>query len=423
MSASDNTRVKEWTPPPRPDWVRRVNEEGRCLDMRSVVPLDENSLLRAAKSNTGLEDFGDDNWHEPFQVLIKSWEEESNMHLMGRLMARSDLIRYLEARLRVEDTYKRHPEIEDERITQPIVIVGQGRSGTSALMNLLSHDPENGVLRTWEVYFPCPPPEQAGYLTDPRIAMADKLITQWNRVVPEMASVHEFSGAIPTESIQLHCLSFQSPSWYGMTSPAPSYMAYMMKRGVLDALRYEKRVLKLLGWKNPHRHWVLKSPDATRYLLDVMEVYPDVTLAWSHRDPVKALSSTINALGTLGWLRTDEPLRKGAFEHVLDADNCAAMMCAPIAQIESNAALRRQLCNVQYQDFLRTPLAVVEKIYATCGRSVSDAGRLTMQNYMDEYPRTIRPSHQYAVGAPERIARERAAFARYQAYFGVPNEV
>src|SRR5690606_38148922 len=94
--------------------------------------------------------------------------------------------------------------------------------------------------------------------TDPRIEKADKIITQWNRVVPELPSVHEFSGEIPTETIQLHCLSFQSPAWFSMIAPAPSYVEYMSKRGVIQALQYEKRVLKLLQWKNPRKHWVLK---------------------------------------------------------------------------------------------------------------------------------------------------------------------
>ena len=61
-----------WQPPPRPGWVERINAEGRGMDIKSVVPLDENSLLEHAKVNTGLSDFGDDNWHEPFQVLVKS---------------------------------------------------------------------------------------------------------------------------------------------------------------------------------------------------------------------------------------------------------------------------------------------------------------------------------------------------------------
>src|SRR5687768_16415825 len=135
-------RVRQWQPPERPEWVRRVNEEGSFMDLKGVVPLDENSLLATAKANTGLSDFGDDDWHEPFQVLLRSWNEETELHLMGRLMARSDLLVYLESRLRIEDTYKKHPEIEDEAIVKTIVIVGQGRSGTSGLLNLLAKDPE-----------------------------------------------------------------------------------------------------------------------------------------------------------------------------------------------------------------------------------------------------------------------------------------
>jgi len=74
MNDAPSYRARQWTPPARPDWVRRINEEGRCMDIRSVVPLDENSLLRAAKANTGFSDFGADDWHEPLLVLIRSYE-------------------------------------------------------------------------------------------------------------------------------------------------------------------------------------------------------------------------------------------------------------------------------------------------------------------------------------------------------------
>ena len=423
MTKEITARAKNWNPPPRPEWVKRINEEGSYLDIKSVVPLDENSLLKAAKENTGHSDFGVEDWYQPFKVLIKALDQEAEMTLMGRIMARSDIILYLQARLQVEDTYKRHPEIDDEQITKPILIVGQGRSGTSALMNLLSYDPENGVCKTWEAYFPCPPPEKATYLTDPRSARADKLITQWNRVVPEMPSVHEFTGEIPTESIQLLCLAFQSPSWFTMTSPVNSYVEFVTKIGMLPAFRYKKRVMKLLQWKNPRQHWVLKSPDATRHMLEALEVFPDITLVWPHRDPVKAMSSAVNTLGLLAWTRTDWPLRPGTFEMVTDASACGTMLSGPINLIESNPKLRAQLCNVQYQDFLDKPLAVVEQIYATCGRKVSKAGRAAMQKYMDEYPRSSRPPAVYALGEKELIANERTFFKRYQDYFGVPNEI
>jgi hypothetical protein len=46
-----------------------------------------------------------------------------------------------------------------------------------------------------------------------------------------------------------------------------------------------------------------------------------------------------------------------------------------------------------------------------------------MQHYMDDYPRTSRPTHAYQLGPKDLIARERTAFRRYQDYFGVPDEV
>ena len=133
------------------------------MNISGVVPLDENSLLDSAMHNTGLSDFGDDDWREPFRVLIKSLEEEAELHLMGRLWARSAILILLESRLWIEETYKCHPEINDEKITQPIFIVGQSRTGTSFLLNVLASNPDNGAIMQWEATFPCPPPEKATY--------------------------------------------------------------------------------------------------------------------------------------------------------------------------------------------------------------------------------------------------------------------
>ena len=63
MTADTEDRRRRWQPRPRPDWVRRINEEGRVFDARAVVPLDEDSLLAHAIRNTGLDDFGDDGLH------------------------------------------------------------------------------------------------------------------------------------------------------------------------------------------------------------------------------------------------------------------------------------------------------------------------------------------------------------------------
>jgi hypothetical protein len=416
-------RRARWTPPARPDWLRTVNEEGTHFDLPSVVPLDEPSLIDTAIANTGLDDFGEDGWREPFSVLVRALDTEANLNLMGRLMTRSDLLITLEARLRVEATYRAHPEIDDEVITKPLIIVGQGRSGTSMLQNALVEDPANGTVRNWEALFPCPPPESATYGTDPRIARADALTTQWNRVAPTIESMHEFNGSVPTESIHLHCLSFRSPAWFDLMGQATSYAAYMMTRDPAEPYHYEKRVLKLLQWHNPRRTWVMKSPYTLTHLPAVLDAYPDAGFIWTHRDPVKALASVVSLIGTLHWMRSDQPFQGDSLAQFTNSDLAAGMMSQPIGWLEDGVLPRDRLCNVQYQDLVRDPLAAIAQIYDFFALELSAAGREAIAEHLTNHARSARPAHTYDLGSQDEIQLERAAFKAYQEYFTVADEI
>ena len=138
-----------WTPKPRPQWVAELNAFGCQLGSpAALVALDEASLLGAASAATGLDDFGDDGWREPFRVFVDALENEADLHLLGRIMARDEIVRALVNRLEVHATFGRHPEISEERIESPVLVVGTGRSGTSILHELLAQDPANRVPMT-----------------------------------------------------------------------------------------------------------------------------------------------------------------------------------------------------------------------------------------------------------------------------------
>jgi len=415
-------RRDAFTPMPRPDWVKSVNEEGQCMDIKSLVPLDENSLIETAKANTGLDDFGVDEWRERFQVLCKAFDEESQLNLMGRLTTRSEMLTFLQSRLLIEDQYKRHPEIEDEVISRPVYIVGQGRSGTSFLQNLLSADPNNGTPRAWELMMPVPAPEKATYFTDPRIEKARALAGQINRIVPEMESLHEYSTDVPTESAHVQCLAFGSVGWISATyAQVPSFGAYMAGKSMVPVYEYEKRVMKYMQWKNPRHHWIMKSPLCLPDMPAIREVHPDVSFIWPHRDPVKALASMVNMVGTLHWSRSETPFIDG-FDALTDAKASAQLLDLPIQWIESGVIPRDQILNIQYLDFVADPMGMVEKIYETFDIEMAPDGRAGMQTYLDDNPRSSRPAHKY----PDdwgNLDAERAAYERYQSYFGVPNEI
>lgn len=422
MTNTSADRRQLWHPPPRPDWVRLLNEEGDCMDIRGVVPLDVDSLLESARQSTGLSDFGVDDWCEPFRVLVRSLEEEAALNLVGRLKIRSDLLLYLEARLRIEDTYKRHPEIEDEEIHKPLIVVGQGRSGTSFLLNVLAADPGNGAITHWEYIFPCPPPEKASYRTDPRIERAEKLIGQWNRITPTMPTVHEYGATVPAECDQMLGMTFVSPMWFSYFAQVPGYSAFIAGLDPIMRFRYHRRVLKLLQWKNPRRHWVLKSVPHLDYMPELLEVYPDACFIWPHRDPIRALASAVNTVGIAQWAHSDFPLKDTSFDAVLDPQTTSARLERAIDRLESGVVPKAQMFNVLYRDFVAEPMKTVESIYRYHGIPFTAEGRTGIAVYLHENPRESRPPHKVQKGSDDMVARDREIFRHYMEYFGVPEE-
>lgn len=411
-----------WSPPKRPEWVQRINDEGAGMDISGIVPLDERSLLETAIRNTGLDDFGPDDWREPFQIYIKALEEEAELNLVGRLRTRSDVLILLEAKLRIEDTYKRHPEIADEQIHEPIIIIGQGRSGTSLLQNVLAAHPDNETLMHWEMMFPCPPPEAATYRSDPRITKAHHLIDQWNRVTPTFPSMHELGGHVPYEDSAMMAINFMAPTWLDTFGQVPSWDQYIFAQDTGPAFAWHKKVLKLLQWKNPRKRWILKDPMHLDRIQPLLKEYPDAKFVWPHRDPVRALASLVSIIGTIHWGRSDHPFNGASLDYMTDPNLSAHRFGAVIDQIESGAVPSDQIYNCLFKDLVKDVISTVEDMYRTFGIELTEEGRIAMRQYMIDNPRDSRPAHRFNLGDDDLIARTRATLKPYQDYFSIPSE-
>src|SRR3954471_5521205 len=96
-----------------------------------LVPLDADELIGTAVRSTGLDDFGPPTWEEPFRRLVTALDTEANLHALGRLESKLDLLRHLRTRLLVVAAG------EPDDVLAPVFVTGPARSGTSILHELL----------------------------------------------------------------------------------------------------------------------------------------------------------------------------------------------------------------------------------------------------------------------------------------------
>lgn len=420
--ANDATDGLRYQPRPRPEWVRGANAMGRAIDAKSVVLLDEKSLVETAMANTGLSDFGDDDWLEPFRILLDDLERHAALHLVGRLMTRSDLLVHLEGRLRVVDWLKRHPEVLQQRIEAPVFVVGLPRSGTTIMEEILGADPNARSVRMWEAKFPVPPPRRDDPKPDPRIARAEALVGLQDAITPEWATMHKVGGELPVECIEFTYSSFVSYA-FSASFHVPNYTRWVAANDHRTAFLWHEKILKLLqsGWKPAH--WLLKGPTHLPVLPALFERYPDARLVLMLRDPVKATASVVDVSGTLYYMRSDETALNKRHGQFIDGHPAVMALQRVIDWTESGTIPRDRIQAVPYLDFFADPARGLEKLYGGLGLPLPETSRRAMLDYLANKPKDKFGHHEYAVGSSDLIASEREKWRAIQDWFGVKSEV
>ena len=226
---------------------------------------------------------------------------EADLTEMGEIMQRTRLGAHLTSRLQVEDTYREHPEIEEQEVEGPVFVIGLPRTGTTALSQLVAADPQFRSLRLWESGAPVPPPEAATQHTDPRIAATEAGLEMMNEAFPLMQTMYHSEATTASECQDLMGMSFRTVHFDG-SARVPSYMAWVIDCDMRGTYEYHRRVLRLLQWHCPPRLWHLKTPVHMFALDALLDSYPNARFLWSHRDPAKVLGSVCSLIHyTRSW--------------------------------------------------------------------------------------------------------------------------
>ena len=400
--------------------LRALNWAGRLASGLgvSLPSLDPDALVAAACKQAGASDLGSDSFREPLARYCESLESEAGLSTFGRVLNRGTVVGSLANRIRLHAWAREHPEVREEEIQGPWVIVGLPRTGTTLLSFLLGLDPFARALLTWEAASPVPPPTLAEASTDPRIAEAAKQFTQLENLSPALQAMHPTGPMLPQECVPLHMLDLRS---LGLETTAfvPSYGRWLDGCDMAPAYEQHRLALQVLQSAQPTERWVLKTPNHLWCLPTLLDFYPDARVVWSHRDPgkvVTSVASLVNTIQRMGaarrdprpvaeeWLaKLESGLDKGmAFDEKADAGWCH---------------------HLQYSALMRDPKAAMRALYAHFGETLSPLHERRIEAWMRDRPQTAHGRHVYDPadygwsydGLAER-------FAGYRERYGIERE-
>ena len=175
---------------------------------------DEDELVASAVRRTGLADFGGEDFRTPMRRLLRAFDEEAELHLLGRAVLRSSVVRALECRLRLEEIRRVDPTLETTPVVAPVFVTGMQRTGTTKLHRLLPCAPELRWLSSAEGLNPAPlgrpVPDEPGERAR-RMAFAKRAERGMKYMSPALFAIHPIEADAPEEDVFLFDVTFSEP--------------------------------------------------------------------------------------------------------------------------------------------------------------------------------------------------------------------
>jgi hypothetical protein len=392
-------------------WFKAINSLWKKSYAHGTVPLlNKDDLIRTARRKTGLNDLGKDFWDEPLDRLIESLNNEARLHPIGLFISDKRLMNLLNVRLRAEYWFKKYPEILEQEVYPPMVIVGLQRTGTTKLHRLLTADPDNRVLRSWEALNPAPF-NLNGQSRDKRIRIARTSEKALRLMTPGFFAIHPVEHLAPEEDILLLDVSFLSTTPEA-TSHVPSYSSWLEETDQSHAYDYGSRLLRLLQWQQPGKRWVLKSPHHLEFLPLIEKYYGNPHFIWTHRDPSECIPSFLSMVCHSRALFSNEVHVSDVTDHWVRK---TAYMLEKALSYRQDGAHQENFTDLMYEDLVSDPMGQLKKIYDR-GDGISPSLEERFQIAETENPKGKYGVHNYRLSdfglSREDLIRKNAAYCK-----------
>ncbi|MET0657077.1 MAG: sulfotransferase [Steroidobacteraceae bacterium] len=361
--------------------------------MNPGVPLASTAaqLMAKAREVTGI-DRHDEEIGTPLEILVAAFNGESRLTARGAIEMERKLLRLLCNRLRLERDFERHPEIDEQVITTPVLLCGLPRTGTTKLQHVLAVTGDFNWLPLWQACNPALITGDRNESPQPRINDADAFWTWFNEASPEARRGHSFEALEPDEDTHImeHC--FVSSPFFAY-SEVPSYMQWLTLQDPMLQFLYLRRTLKYLQWQGLQREgrpWVLKCPLNVSMQPQLREVFPDSALVMTHRDPKELVASSSSLMDSF-----HKPFTNHNGNHAALAEGFALQLDAHLANRTAHPELN--LLDVHYRCVVHDIEATVAKIYQRIGIQFNSATSKCLRAWEAQHVQHRHGAHRYSL--------------------------
>lgn len=366
-------------------------------------------LMAQAQEQTGLVDWGGDEFREGMQVLLEAGAEEAKLTAEGQAWLQQEIMYWLTNRLQIQQIFKVQPQIAEVSIERPLFIMGLPRTGSTFLHRLLAQDANGRVPVLWELSRPAPPPRPDTRTTDPRIAqVADKLARGLHRLLPDLGTKHVIDVESPEECNTLFQNSFTAYVT-GALYHVPTYQAWIRQQDLTTAYQYYKKQVQLLCYHYPGKMWISKNPDHLLGIDAIRKVFPDAAIVYLHRDLGEVFGSICSIQHSLINIWRETPVAKAEMgEFVLN------MMAPTVDQalLARKQADPTHFYDLPYTDLIADPMGAVRRIYEYFGYPLRETTIEQMQSWLEKNQQHKHGKHEYQLaefGITAGIIYERLA--------------
>ncbi|PRC42412.1 sulfotransferase, partial [Mycobacterium sp. ITM-2017-0098] len=358
-------------------------------------------------------------WRDGLHRLCEGLVADARLNALGVEIAAMDISRALTSRLQIIDHRATHPLIAEAAVERPIFIVGQPRTGTTILFDLLAQDPALRPPLTWEVDNPVPVPQPDTYDTDPRIAETQAALEMSEQIVPGLMTHHPMGALVGQECVRMFAGEFCSmifPTQYRL----PEYYRWLLyDADHRPAYGYHRKFLQHLQ-SGVGGQWLLKSPAHLWQLGALVAEYPDALIVQTHRDPLNVISSVSALIHHLRRMASDEST----------IPDCAAQSCEQIVVglehamsfRDSGALPEQQVVDVQFADFVRDPFTTIRSLYGRLGRELEPVAEQRMRDFLAAHPGDHGGNRYHWADTGLDAAEVRERVGEYQRRYEVPDE-